>query len=59
MDDIKKIAEDVLTMAMDGHMPNSYWYSDSRITRAIAILDITPDEAYLWAERNCVSGRGN
>lgn len=46
----EQLAKDILTMAKDGGMPDSYWHSDNRIARACYVLNYTPDEACEWAK---------
>lgn len=48
--DAEDLAADVLTMAYDGGMPDSYWHTDQRIARACRVLDIEPYNAYAYAE---------
>lgn len=46
----QQMAEDVLTMALAGSMPSSYYLTDQRILRACGILDIDPEFAEQYAE---------
>lgn len=41
----QQLAEDILTLAADGGMPDSYWSTDQRMLRACEVLKITPKEA--------------
>jgi hypothetical protein len=41
----RQAAEDVITLAFQGGMPEHYWSTDKRILRACEILGITPDLA--------------
>lgn len=43
-----QLAIDVLTLAADGGMPDTFWHTDSRVQRACAALRWTPDEAREW-----------
>lgn len=43
--DREQLARDVIALAQVGGMPDSYWLSDSRVSRACAVLGITPEEA--------------
>ena len=43
-------AKDVLTMAANGGMPESFWYTDERIARAALVLGWSPMECYHWAQ---------
>ena len=45
-----QLARDVLTMAASGGMPDTYWHSDTRISRACEVLGITPDQAREMAD---------
>jgi hypothetical protein len=40
-----RLAVDVLSMAVVGGMPGSYWYTDRRVLRACEVLGVTPEEA--------------
>lgn len=42
---LRQLATDVIALAQVGGMPDSYWSSDSRISRACSVLGITPEEA--------------
>jgi hypothetical protein len=42
---LEQLARDVIAMAQAGSMPDTYWHSDSRISRACDVLGISPDEA--------------
>lgn len=42
---LDKVARDVIAMAQAGGMPDTYWLSDSRISRACDVLGITPEQA--------------
>lgn len=48
--DAEDLAADVLTMAYDAGMPDSYWLTDSRIQRACLVLDIDTHSAYAYAQ---------
>lgn len=37
-----QLAKDVLTMAVNGGMPATYWLTDSRVLRACEVLGIEP-----------------
>ena len=52
--DTKQLAKDVLTMAADGSMPDTYWHTDGRILRACNVLGWSIIDARTWAEKNCV-----
>lgn len=54
---VRRLAWDVLLMAHEGGMPDTYWHTDSRIARACRILNYTPDQAREWAARH--GNRGN
>jgi hypothetical protein len=43
--DREQLARDVIALAQVGGMPDTYWLTDSRISRACAVLGITPEEA--------------
>jgi len=43
--DREQLARDIIALAQVGGMPDTYWLSDSRISRACAVLGITPEEA--------------
>ena len=45
-------SQDVLSMALSGDMPSSFWKTDDRIARACRILGIDPDFAEQHAEEN-------
>lgn len=45
-----QLAKDVLEIAMAGGMPESFWFTDSRIKRACKVLDYSPAQAYVWAQ---------
>jgi hypothetical protein len=45
-------AMDVLSMAASGSMPDSYWHTDSRITRALATLTWSVEQAQQWARED-------
>jgi hypothetical protein len=49
-----QLAKDVLTMAANGGMPDSYWYTDRRIKRALKVLGWTPAYGLQWAEQHKV-----
>lgn len=51
---LRQTARDVLTMAANGGMPDTYWHTDSRIQRACKVLGIGPNEARAWAYENMV-----
>lgn len=51
---LRQAARDVLTMAANGDMPDTYWHTDSRIQRACKVLGIRSDEARTWAEEHKV-----
>lgn len=42
---MEQLALDVISLAITGGMPATYWASDSRIARACAVLDLTVEEA--------------
>jgi hypothetical protein len=44
-DTAEDLARAVLSLAQVGGMPDSYWYTDSRITLACSILGISKEEA--------------
>jgi hypothetical protein len=46
-----QLARDVLTMAANGHMPDTYWLSDRRISRAAKVLGLSNEDAREWAEQ--------
>jgi hypothetical protein len=46
----EQLARDVLSLADVGGMPDSYWQTDSRVTRARAVLGVGEDERYTKAE---------
>jgi hypothetical protein len=46
-----QLARDVLTMAANGHMPDTYWLSDSRISRAAKVLGLSNEDAREWAQQ--------
>ena len=52
---VDQFAKDVLTMAANGGMPDAYWHTDSRITRAIEQLGWTVEQARDWAWANKVN----
>lgn len=41
----KQLAQDVISMAQSGGMPDSWWLTDTRIARACKVLGITPEKA--------------
>jgi hypothetical protein len=45
----EQLAKDVLVMAANGGMPDSYWFSDTRIKRARAVLGWSAERARTWA----------
>jgi hypothetical protein len=45
-----QLARDVLTMAANGHMPDTYWLSDTRISRAAKVLGLSNEDAREWAQ---------
>lgn len=49
---MKSLATDVLVMAFLGGMPDTYWLTDHRISRACEVLDLHPSIAkdYAWKE---------
>lgn len=51
-DNVVRLAKDVLTTALDGDMPSSYWTTDSRILRACRVLGIDPTFAETATEEN-------
>lgn len=51
---LRQASRDVLTMAANGGMPDTYWHTDSRIQRACNVLGIGPNEARAWAEEHKV-----
>jgi hypothetical protein len=48
----KRLAKDILLMAAAGGMPDSYWYSDRRVARALSVLGWTWQHARAYAYRN-------
>lgn len=42
---LRVLAADLLAFAQDMGMPDTYWRSDSRIARALAVLELTPEQA--------------
>jgi hypothetical protein len=46
-----QLARDVLTLAVHGHMPDTYWLSDRRVSRAAQVLGLSNEEAREWAEQ--------
>lgn len=50
-DEHRYIAECVLSMALTGGMPDTFWLTDLRITSACRVLGIEPSEARQHAER--------
>jgi ribonuclease HI len=42
---VEQLALDVISLAITGGMPETYWASDSRVARACAILNLTVEEA--------------
>jgi hypothetical protein len=52
------LARDILLMAADGGMPDTFWQSDARIARAVLTLSTTVEAAREWAQANCVSAGG-
>lgn len=46
----RQLALDVLTLAADGGMPDSFWHTDSRIIRATDELGWTVEAARAWAQ---------
>lgn len=46
----QQLAKDVLTMAAAGGMPDSFWYTDQRIQRAVEALGTTTPAALRWAQ---------
>lgn len=53
------LARDILLMAADGGMPDTFWQTDARIARAVLTLSTTVERAREWAQENCVSGGGS
>ena len=53
----RQLAKDVLTMAATGCMPDTYWWTDQRIQRAIEVLDVPVPVAKRWAEWAADAGR--
>lgn len=45
-----RLAKNVLSLAAQGGMPDTYWHTDSRIRRACKVLNWTPEQARTWAE---------
>jgi hypothetical protein len=45
----RDLAEAVLIMAAVGHMPDTYWPTDSRVALACKALGWTPEQARDWA----------
>jgi len=50
----RQLAKDVLTMAANGGMPDSFWLTDQRIARAAAELRMTSEQAREWAHEHKV-----
>jgi len=48
-DTMRQLAKDVLTMAANGGMPDTYWHSDNRIKRARNVLGWDVVRAREWA----------
>ena len=51
----KNLAKDVLSLAVAGGMPDTFWHTDPRIRRACDTLGISPQQAqrdYLYADRS-------
>jgi hypothetical protein len=48
---MEQLAKDVLTLAADGGMPDTFWLTDSRIERACTGLGWTPEQARTWARK--------
>lgn len=46
----KQHAKDVLLLAASAGMPDTFWWTDSRVQRAIATLDTNVYAARRWAE---------
>lgn len=44
-DETIDLAYDVLTLAQDANMPDTFWHTDERIKRAVEVLGITTDAA--------------
>lgn len=53
-DTTRQLARDVLTMAANGGMPDTYWHTDSRIKRACNVLGWSIIDAREWAETHKV-----
>lgn len=45
MADPKQLARDILSLAVDAGMPESYWQTDKRIARAAKTLNTTVEAA--------------
>lgn len=41
----EQLARDIFSLAQRAGMPDTYWATDSRIARARAVLNVTPDQA--------------
>lgn len=54
-----RLARDVLTIAVDGGMPDTYWQTDQRIRRAAEQLDIDLDEVRVIAEDSYDEWKGD
>lgn len=51
-DSLRVLACDLLAFAEHAGMPATYWHSDTRVRRALAVLDLTPEQAQQidWTE---------
>lgn len=54
----RRLAKDILTTALDGSMPSSYWETDQRIARACVVLDIDPSFAEQATEESYSEWKG-
>jgi hypothetical protein len=48
---LEQLASDILRLAGDGGMPETFFYTDPRIGRACEVLGLTPTEACNWTYR--------
>lgn len=49
--DRRQLAKDVLAVAASGGMPDTFWWTDSRIARAREALGWTVEKAQEWARK--------
>lgn len=49
---VRQHAKDVLLLAASAGMPDTFWWTDSRVQRAIATLDTNVYAARRWAEHH-------